>query len=55
MSEYFQTPLHERKYPGIPKRFDFVSDDDSIVGDAKYLTLMRVKNPPPAKFIENEA
>ena len=52
MSEYFQSSLHERKYPGVPKRFDFVSGDDSIVGDAKYLTLVRGKNPPPAKFME---
>lgn len=52
MSDHFQASLHERKCPDVPKRFDFVSDDGSIVGDAKYLTLVRGKNPPPAKFME---
>jgi len=36
----------------VPKLFDMVSDDGKIVGDAKYLTLVRGKRLPPAKFME---
>ncbi len=52
MSEHFGTPLNELTPVGIPKRFDLVSEDGQIVGDAKYLTLVRGKNIPPAKFME---
>lgn len=52
MSEYYQSTLHERQPPGFPKRFDMVSDDLTIVGDAKYLTLVQGKKRPPAKFME---
>lgn len=34
----------------MPKRFDFVSEDGEIVGDAKFFTLVRGENLPPAKF-----
>lgn len=42
--------LTERQVAGVPKRFDFVSPDGSVVGDAKYYTLVRGKKLPPAKF-----
>jgi hypothetical protein len=34
----------------VPKRFDFVSPDGRIVGDAKYYTLVGGVGLPPAKF-----
>jgi hypothetical protein len=36
--------------PGIPKLFDLVSSDKTIIGDAKYLTMVRGTSIPPAKF-----
>jgi hypothetical protein len=36
--------------PGVPKRFDFVSADMHIVGDAKYFTRVGSVGLPPAKF-----
>jgi len=50
MSEYFGVELRERKKPGWPKKFDLVSPDYRIVGDAKYFTMVRGKHLPPAKF-----
>lgn len=50
MGKYFGTPLHEREIPGVPKRFDMVSKDGRIVGDAKYYTLVQGHRLPPAKF-----
>ncbi len=52
MSKYFGVELKERYIEGHPKTFDLVSDDGSIVGDAKYLTMVRGKRIPPAKFME---
>ncbi len=34
----------------VPKRFDFVSPDGQIVGDARYYTLVGGIGLPPAKF-----
>ena len=34
----------------FPKLFDLVSEDQSIVGDAKFYDLVRGKDDPPAKF-----
>jgi hypothetical protein len=34
----------------VPKEFNLVSSDGSIVGDAKYFTLVRGQRLPPAKF-----
>lgn len=34
----------------MPQRFDFVSPDQRIVGDAKYYTLVGGVGLPPAKF-----
>jgi hypothetical protein len=50
LSAHFGTPLTARELPGVHKRFDLVSPDGRIVGDAKYYTLVRGKKPPPAKF-----
>ena len=52
MSRMFATSLNERMVGDFPKRWDFLSQDLSIVGDAKYLTLVRGVDLPPAKFME---
>ena len=49
-SQHFGVPLQEAQVPGIPKLFDLVSPDGSIVGDAKYYTLVGGQHLPPAKF-----
>ena len=49
-SQYFGVSLSEGQVPGVPKLFDFVSPDGSIVGDAKYFTLVGGHRLPPAKF-----
>jgi hypothetical protein len=49
-SQYFGVSLSEGQVPGVPKLFDFVSPDGSIVGDAKYFTLVGGRRLPPAKF-----
>ena len=50
MSNYFGTRLTEKTHSSVPKRFDHVSDDETIVGDAKYYTMVQGKFLPPAKF-----
>lgn len=50
LSKYFGVPLSKGKVSGIPKEFDMVSSDGDIVGDAKYLTMVRGEKIPPAKF-----
>lgn len=50
MSNYYDKYLSPGQIPGVPKLFDFVSDDRKIVGDAKYYTLVRGRSAPPAKF-----
>lgn len=50
MSQHFGVPLNSSEVIGVPKRFDFVSADGSVVGDAKYYTLVQGKRLPPAKF-----
>ena len=52
MSEHLGVPLAERLLEGFPKRFDLVSPDGTIVGDAKFLTLVRGRKLPSAKFME---
>jgi hypothetical protein len=49
MSDLFKTALTAKK-GNLPKIFDLVSDDEQIVGDAKYYSLVRGKSLPPAKF-----
>jgi hypothetical protein len=50
MSDHFDASLAPGIAPGVPKRFDMVSQDPRIVGDAKYFTLVRGERLPPAKF-----
>jgi len=52
MEQHFGVTLTERAVPGIPKRFDMVSADGTVVGDAKNLSLVRGTELPPAKFME---
>ena len=49
-SERFSVPLPAGTLAGVPKRFDFVSPDGQITGDAKYFTLVGGQHLPPAKF-----
>ncbi|MCW3129993.1 MAG: hypothetical protein N2V75_07855 [Methanophagales archaeon] len=46
MSQYFGVSLKERSPSGFPKKFDMVSDNGDIVGDAKFLTLVHRKSLP---------
>ena len=52
MSQYFGVRLAEKNPKNFPKRFDMVSPNEDIVGDAKFLTLVHKKRLPPAKFME---
>lgn len=52
MSHYLGVKLIEKNPSGFPKKFDMVSPDEDIVGDAKFLTLVQGKRLPPAKFME---
>ncbi len=49
MSALYKTELVARK-GDLPEKFDLVSSDGKIVGDAKYYSLVRGKGIPPAKF-----
>ncbi|MEM5774488.1 MAG: hypothetical protein AAGU05_05755 [Anaerolineaceae bacterium] len=49
-SDYFRIPLSPGQITGIPKTFDMVSSDKTIVGDAKFYTMVRGRYLPPAKF-----
>ena len=43
--------LHELFVRGwIRKEFDYISEDGTIVGDAKYYTMVGGERIPPAKF-----
>ena len=48
--KYFGVPLNEGQVPGVPKLFDFVSPNGSIVGDAQCFTLLGEYRLPPAKY-----
>ncbi|MBN2489131.1 MAG: hypothetical protein JXA98_08890 [Methanosarcinaceae archaeon] len=50
MSKYYSKPLFAGKHPRVHKTFDMLSDDNEIVGDAKFYTMVRGKSLPPAKF-----
>lgn len=52
MSQYFGVSFTAKNPKGVPKKFDMVSANDDIVGDAKFLTLVHSKDLPPAKFME---
>lgn len=50
MRDHFGMTFSEREVPGVPKRFDMVSENGRFIGDAKYYTLVDGKRLPPAKF-----
>lgn len=50
MSRHYGVLLNPQIVPPTPKKFDLVSPDLSIVGDAKFYKMVRGKNLPPAKF-----
>ena len=52
MSKHLGVTLVERQLPGVPKKFDMVSADSTVVGDAKCFTLVHGQRLPPAKFME---
>lgn len=49
-SRHYGMPLLQRAAGDVPKIFDFVSPDESVIGDAKFYSLVNGKSPPPAKF-----
>lgn len=50
MSRHYGVLLTSGSVPSVPKRFDLVSADRQIIGDAKYFTLVGGTRLPPAKF-----
>lgn len=50
MEQRYATTLKPALLPGVPKRFDFVSPDCAVVGDAKFYTLVNGAGLPPAKY-----
>ncbi len=50
MSAFFEKELRPRRKRFWPKLFDMVSNDYGVVGDAKYMSMVRGKRLPPAKF-----
>lgn len=50
MSKYYKKNLFPGQIEGVPKLFDFTSEDKKIAGDAKYFTMVRGESLPPAKF-----
>jgi len=50
LSEHLGVRLRASEVPRVPKRFDMVSPDYRVVGDAKYLTMVKGERKPPAKF-----
>ena len=49
-SKEFSVLLQPGHVDDVRKEWDLVSEDGSIVGDAKYYTLVKGKRLPPAKF-----
>jgi hypothetical protein len=49
-SNFFSKKLEKGSLAGVPKQWDMLSADAEIVGDAKYYTLVRETDLPPAKF-----
>jgi hypothetical protein len=50
LSAYFGMSLAAGSLPDVPKKFDLVSADGAVVGDAKYFDMVRGTGMPPAKF-----
>lgn len=49
LSRYYGVALYERLAVGL-KKFDLVSGDSAIMGDAKYFTMVNGNDLPPAKL-----
>lgn len=49
MSKHLGVTLVERQLPGVPKKFDMVSADGTVVGDAKCLTLVHGQRLPASE------
>src|SRR4030095_16801739 len=52
LGDFFGVSLTECRMPGFAKKWDLVSEDHTIIGDAKYLSLVDGVRPPPAKLME---
>lgn len=50
LSEHLGVDLRASEVPRVHRRFDMVSPDYLVVGDAKYLTMVKGERVPPAKF-----
>ena len=50
MSKRLDIVLRPARLEGVLKKFDLVSADETIVGDAKYYTAVNGTSLPPAKF-----
>jgi hypothetical protein len=50
MAQFFGTEWRYDAMERLPKRFDMVSLDGQIIGDAKYYQLVNRISLPPAKF-----
>lgn len=50
MSQEFDTELTPGRVNGVHKQFDLISEDQKIIGDAKYYTAVNGTRLPPAKF-----
>ena len=52
MSKHFGVPLNSKAPTDFPKKFALVSEDETFVGDSKYLTMVGRQYEPPAKLME---
>ena len=50
LSAYYGMELAPGSVPGVPKRFDMVSSDLQVIGDAKSYSLVGGARRPPAKL-----
>jgi hypothetical protein len=50
LAEHYAVPLPPGSVAGVRKRFDFLSPDHQVVGDATYFTLVGGVGLSPAKF-----
>lgn len=50
MSRHLGVNLRKARAGEHHKKFDFISEDGSVVGDAKFYTLVGGESLPPAKF-----
>lgn len=50
MSDHYGMALAPGECDGVSKLFDMASEDRTVVGDAKYFSMVRGERLPPAKF-----